>query len=119
MAVHRGSGFMALFTRTLSLHDPLVTTIRGSSIDQLSFGAILAHAQQTPGAVSQGGPRPIINGVPTDAVTLIPTGSVRGTGLTLEVVDISRVTKLPLRVLGYEAGKLVRTIDFLNVSVLP
>ena len=30
-----------MFKRTLSLHDPLVTTLRGSSIDQLSFGAIL------------------------------------------------------------------------------
>ncbi len=118
LTAHRGSGFLALFTRTLPLHDSLVTTIRGASIDQLSFAAILTHAQQTPGAVSQG-PGPIINGVPTDAVTLIPTGVVRDTGLTLEVVDISTVTKLPLRVLGYEGSKLVRTIEFLDVRVLP
>ena len=33
----RGSGLAAMFKRTLSLHDPLVTTLRGSSIDQLRF----------------------------------------------------------------------------------
>lgn len=44
----RGNGFFAaLFKRTIPLHDPLVTTIRGASLDQLSFGAILAHAEQT------------------------------------------------------------------------
>ncbi|HEY9085387.1 MAG TPA: hypothetical protein VIN40_05560 [Candidatus Tyrphobacter sp.] len=114
MAAHRGSGLMALFTRTLSLHDPLATTIRGSSIDQLSFGAILTHAQQTPGTVSQG-PGPLIDGVPTDAVTLIPTSSVRNTGLTLEVVDISKSTHFPMRVVGYEGLALVRAIEFSNV----
>ncbi len=46
VVAHRGSGLAALFKRTLSLHDPLATTIRGSSIDQLSFAAILAHARQ-------------------------------------------------------------------------
>lgn len=47
MEAHRGSGFVALFKKTISLHDPLATTIRGSSVDQLSFAAILDHAQQT------------------------------------------------------------------------
>src|ERR1700724_3531524 len=34
--VRRGSGILSLFKKTLSLHDPLVTTIRGSTVDQLS-----------------------------------------------------------------------------------
>jgi hypothetical protein len=51
---HRGSGLSGMFKKTLSLHDPQITTARGSSIDELSFGHILAHAQQTPGKISQG-----------------------------------------------------------------
>jgi len=116
MAAHRGSGFMAQFKRTMSLHDPLATTIRGSSIDQLSFGAILAHAQQTAGAVSQNR-GPLIGGVATDAVKLIPAASVRNAGLTHEVVDISKSTHFPMRVLGYDRGMLVRRIDFSNVKL--
>ncbi len=46
-------GLAALFKRTLSLHDPLATTIRGSSIDQLSFAAIL----RTRGSRREGSPR--------------------------------------------------------------
>jgi outer membrane lipoprotein-sorting protein len=116
MAAHRGSGLIAQFKRTLSLHDPLATTIRGSSIDQLSFGAILTHARQTPGTVSQS-PGPLIDGVPTDAVKLIPTASATDAGLTHEVVDISKRTYFPMRVLGYNGGTLVRRIDFSNVKL--
>ena len=55
------------------------TTIRGSSIDQLGFGAILAHAQQEAGKLSEApGPTP-------DA------------GLTREVVELSTTTHLPHR----------------------
>ena len=51
----RGGGglFARLFKRTLALHDPLVTTVRGASLEQLSYGAILAHAEQTPGTLAQ------------------------------------------------------------------
>jgi hypothetical protein len=116
MAAHRGSGFMAQFKRTISLHDPLATTIRGSSIDQLSFGAILTHAQRTAGVVSQSR-GPLIGGVATEAVKLIPTASVSDAGLTHEVVDISERTHFPMRVLGYDRGMLVRRIDFSNVAL--
>ncbi|MGZ3506393.1 MAG: hypothetical protein ACXWNK_16705 [Vulcanimicrobiaceae bacterium] len=116
MVAHRGSGLMAQFKRKISLHDPLATTIRGSSIDQLSFGAILAHAQQTAGTVSQGR-GPVIDGVATDSVTLIPTTSASNTGLTREVVEISKTTHFPMRVLGYAGRTLVRRIDYSNVKL--
>lgn len=115
---HRGSGLAALFKKTMSLHDPLVRTIRGSSIDQLSFAAILAHAQNTAGPVSESF-GPVIDGVPTADVTLIPASSTTNTGLTREVVDISLSTSLPVRVLGYNETTLVRQIDFTNVRVKP
>lgn len=116
MEAHRGSGFIAQFKKKMSLHDPLATTIRGSSIDQLSFGAILMHARGTAGTVSQAR-GPVIGGVATDAVRLIPTTSISNTGLTYEIVDISKATHFPLRVLGYEGRTLVRRIDFLDVKI--
>jgi hypothetical protein len=116
VVAHRGSGLAALFTKTLSLHDPLVTTIRGSSIDQLSYAAILAHAHDTAGPLSQA-VGPIIGGIPTAAVTLVPTTSGTDSGLTREVVDLSTMTNLPMRVIGYDRTTLVRQIDFSGVKV--
>ena len=115
---HRGTGLIALFKKTFSLHDPRVMTIRRSSIDQLSFAAILAHAHETPGMVSQD-IGPSILDIPTEAVTLVPTSSLAGTGITREVVDISVPTGLPLRILGYEGSTLVRQIDFSNIILRP
>src|SRR5579871_3410965 len=71
---HRDKGLASLFKKIFSLHDPRVTTIRRSSIDQLSFAAILAHSQSTPGTMSQE-IGPAILDVPTEAVTLVPTSS--------------------------------------------
>jgi outer membrane lipoprotein-sorting protein len=116
VVAHQGAGLEAMFKRTFPLHDPQVTTIRGSSIDQLSFSAILAHGQQTAGPITQK-TGPTIGGVATDAVTLIPTKSATDTGLTREIVDISRTTHLPVAVLGYAGQTLVRTVDFSNVKV--
>ena len=112
VVAHRGSGLSAMFKKTFPLHDPQVTTIRGSSLDELSFGAILTH-----GADTAEGNGPTIDGVPTDEVTLVPTNSVIDTGLTLEVVDLSKVTHLPVRLIGYEGATLVRTIDFSDVDI--
>ncbi|MGA8839690.1 MAG: hypothetical protein WB491_04280 [Candidatus Aquilonibacter sp.] len=116
VVAHRGSGLSAMFKKTFPLHDPQVTTIRGSSLDQLSFGAILTHGADTAGVVAEGN-GPTIDGVPTDEVTLVPTNAVIDTGLTLEVVDLSKVTHLPVRLSGYEGPTLVRTIDFSDVDV--
>jgi outer membrane lipoprotein-sorting protein len=112
----RGSGLAGVFKKTLSLHDPQVTTIRGSSIDQLSLGHILAHAEQTPGKISQG-LGVTINGVATEAVTLIPTNPATDAGYTREVMYISSLTHFPLRVSGYQGSTLVREIDFLDLKV--
>ncbi|MDB5043778.1 MAG: hypothetical protein JWN27_4504 [Candidatus Eremiobacteraeota bacterium] len=116
VVAHRGSGLAALFKRTLSLHDPLATTIRGSSIDQLSFGAILAHAQAEAGTLSEV-PGEVIAGVPTDAVRLSSSTPAANAALTREVVELSTITHLPVRVLGYDGETLVRRIDFSNVTL--
>lgn len=115
LSAHR-SGLAAALKETLSLHDAKVTTIRGSSIDQLSFAQILAHAEQTPGTISQG-PGLVINGVSTDAVTLIPTHPATDAGYTREIIEISRVTHFPLRIIGYQGTTLVRKVDFVAVAL--
>jgi hypothetical protein len=117
VVAHRG-GLLALFKRSFGLHDPTVTTIRGSSIDQLSFGAILEHGNRIAGTVSESA-GPTILSVPTAAVTLIPDSPAADAWLTQEVVDISTVTNLPMRVLGYEGTTLARQVDFTNVRVEP
>jgi hypothetical protein len=116
VVAHRGGGFLALFKRTFALHDPIVTTIRGSSIDQLSFGAILAHGNGTAGTISES-PGPTILSVPTASVTLVPSAPAADAGLTEEVIDISTLTNLPIRVLGYDGATLVRQVDFSNVRI--
>ena len=74
-----------------------MTTIRQSSIDQLSFAAILANAQSTPGIVSED-VGPSILDIPTETVTRVPTFPLAGTAISREIVDISVPTGLPLRV---------------------
>lgn len=109
------AGITSAIKQTFSLHDPKMSTIRGSSIDELSFAQILAHAQATPGKISQSA-GPLINGVATDAVTLIPTNPAVDAGYTREVLEISRVTHFPLRVLGYQGKTLVREVNFVAVQ---
>src|SRR5579872_1370170 len=116
VVAHRGSGLAALFKKKFALHDPTVTTIRGSSIDQLSFAAILAHSRGTPGIVAQEA-GPAVLDIPTQAVTLVPTSSLANSKLTREVVLISVPTSLPLRIFGYEGETLVRQLDFSNIKL--
>lgn len=113
---HRGSGFAALLKKPFPLHDAAVTTIRGSSIDELSFAAILQHLRSTPGTVSEA-PGPAIDGIGSDAVTLVPAAPGVDAGLTSEVVDLSSTTAMPMSVLGYDGPTLVRKIDFSNVKL--
>jgi hypothetical protein len=114
VVAHRGSGLAALFKKTFSLHDPQVTTIRGSSIDQLSFGAILAHAQQGAGTLTQISELDT-GGVAVDAVTLMSADRTANAGLSREVIELSTSTHLPVRVLGYDGTTLVRKIEFSKV----
>lgn len=115
VSAHR-SGLTAALKESLALHDPKVTTIRGSSIDELSFAQILVHAQHTAGKVAQG-PGLVINGVATDAVTLIPAHPATDAGYTREIIEISRVTHFPLRIMGYQGSALVRKVDFVAVTL--
>jgi len=93
----------------------LITTIRGSSFDELSYGAILAHMEKTPGTLSETS-GDSIDGVATKSMSLIPRGISADAGFTREVIDISTATHLPIRIQGYEGTTLVRKIDFSNIK---
>jgi outer membrane lipoprotein-sorting protein len=115
--VAHGSGLLALFSKTLSLHDPLVTTLQGASIDQLSFGAILSQAQQQVDRLSfiPGG---TVDGVAVNALNLAPAVAASDAGVTRQVVQISASTHLPMRILGYDGATLVSSIGFSNIKML-
>jgi hypothetical protein len=115
IVARKGSGLIAMFSKTLSLHDPLITTLQGASIDQLSFGAILSHAQQEAGRLSLA-PAGLVNGVAANALTLVPASPAES-GLTREVVEMSAATHLPIRVMGYNGSVLVSNIGFSNVKL--
>jgi len=116
VVVKRGSGFLSLFRRTVSLDDPIVATIRGSTVDQLSFGAIIAHSRQAGTLSEKRGD--VINGVATEAVVLIPAHPSADANLTREVIEISTTTHFPLRILGYAGPTLVRKIDIADAHFM-
>jgi len=84
-------------------------------MDQLSYGAILAHAEQTPGTLAQSLGEPIA-GTVTQALSLVPSDPAADAGLSREIIEISPATQLPIRVEGYEGTTLVRKIDFSDVQ---
>jgi outer membrane lipoprotein-sorting protein len=115
--VAHGSGLLALFSKTLSLHDPLVTTLQGASIDQLSFGSILSQAQQQIDRLSFS-PGGTVDGVAVNALNLVPAGTASDAGVTRQVVQMSASTHLPMRILGYDGATLVSSVGFSNVKML-
>ena len=116
VVVRGGSGLLSLFRKTVPLKDPLVESVRGSTIDQLSFGAILEHSGQ-PGVLTQCDGE-AIDGVPTESVTLVPTSPSDDADLTREVIELSTATHFPLRILGYEGSTLVRKIDIADAHFM-
>lgn len=73
------------------------------------------QAREAGGTLSEA-PADAINGVAAEAVTLIPS-KADDAGLTREVVELSTITHLPMRILGFDGMTLVRRIDFTNVNV--
>lgn len=105
------SGMLGIsMSKTVPLNDPLVTSLRGGTVKDLSFGSILAHAEHTPGTRTQGSAS--LNGAIADTVTLVPSDPAKDRGLTREVLYLSRSTHLPLRVDGFTGNELMSSIQF-------
>jgi hypothetical protein len=57
-------------------------------------------------------PGETIDGITTEAFSLIPRDLGDDAGLTREVIEISAATNLPIRILGSDGTTLVRKVDF-------
>jgi outer membrane lipoprotein-sorting protein len=96
--------------KNVSLNDPLVSSLRGYTVSDLSFAGILAHAQQTAGSVSSG--PTTLNGSPVTAVTLNVANPAQDNGMTREVLYLSQSTQLPVRIDGFVGNQVVRMYRF-------
>ena len=97
-------------TKSVSLSDPLVTSLRGYTVSDLSLPGILAHAQQTEGMMYTG--TTTVNGGTVTAVTLNVANPSQDNGMTREVLYLSQRTQLPVRVDGFVGNQLVRMYRF-------
>ncbi len=106
----KSGAFGITMGKTVSLTDPLVSSLRGYSVSDLSFAGILAHAQQTGGTLSSGATK--LDGAMVTAVTLNVANPAQDNGMTREVLYLSPNTQLPLRVDGFAGNQLVRQYRF-------
>jgi len=105
--VNAGRG---MFRKNFNLNDPEVTSLRGNTVVDLSFGSILRHAQLTAGTV-----RAIattFDGAPVDLVNLDTANPSADDGLTREALYLSTATNLPVRVDGFTGSQLITSCTF-------
>ncbi|MBV8489513.1 MAG: hypothetical protein JO199_03210 [Candidatus Eremiobacteraeota bacterium] len=103
-----------MFTKNFALTDPTVTSLRGATVVDLSFGSILQHAQQTPGSMSVS--QVNLGGATVNVVNLTPADPTKDNGLTREALFLSTTTNLPVRVDGFEGSQLVTSCSFSETS---
>jgi hypothetical protein len=106
----KSGAFGITMGKNVSLTDPMVSSLRGYSVSDLSFAGILAHAQQTGGTLSSGATK--MDGAMVAAVTLNVANPAQDNGMTREVLYLSQNTQLPLRIDGFTGNQLVRMYRF-------
>lgn len=106
----KGSGFAGMFRKSVPLADPLVTSLRGYTVSDLSFPSILKHAQTTAGTLSA--TQAALGGVRTDILTLEVADPARDNDMTREVLYLDASTHLPRRIDGFVGTTLVRSYSF-------
>lgn len=99
-----------MFRKNVSLKDSLVTSLRGYTVVDLSFPAILEHARTTPGTTDVS--TVTLGTAPVDAVTLNVATPSSDDGMTREVLYLSQTTHLPVRIDGFTGTALVRSYSF-------
>jgi outer membrane lipoprotein-sorting protein len=110
-SVRAGKG---MFTKSVDLTDSLVTSLRGMTVVQLSFGSILQHAAETAGALSAS--TTTLGGATVNLVNLDVANPQGDNGLTREVLYLSQTANLPVRVDGFVGATLVQTVTFENTT---
>ncbi len=111
-------GFLSIFRLTIGLHDPHATSLRGDSIDALSFFEIYRHVTTTKGELQEA-PGPTIDGAATEALVLLPSIPAENDGITREVLYLSRATHLPIRRQCFEGETLVKDQQFVDLEINP
>jgi outer membrane lipoprotein-sorting protein len=107
---HQG-GLLSALKMTVSTSDKRVASVRGDSIDSLSFGTQIDVFATTEGALTDGKDA---SGQPT--VTLTPQSYEFG-GVTRDTLTLDRATHLPIKRERYVGNKLVKTENFTNVKL--
>ena len=110
VSASKSGAFGITLSKNVSLNDPLVTSLRGYSVSDLSLPGILAHAQQTAGSSYSG--TVTLDGSAVTAVTLNVANPSQDNGMTREVLYLSQSTQLPVRIDGFVGNQLVRTYSF-------
>jgi hypothetical protein len=113
---HQG-GFLKMIKLSIPIDDSRATDLRGKTIDAAFFPTIIASFDS--GGTLTEEPGPIVDGVPTDAVSHVPADPTKVRGLTKDVFLISRTTHLPVEHLGYEGSQLVEDDKFTDQKINP
>jgi hypothetical protein len=103
-----------MFTKKFALTDSAVTSLRGGTVVDLSFGSILKHAESLKGEKSAAATK--IDGEAANAVTTDVARPSTDDGLTREVLYLSGSTDLPVRVDGYVESQLASSCTFSNTT---
>lgn len=103
-----------MFTKKFALTDSAVTSLRGGTVVDLSFGSILKHAEKLKGEKSAAAIK--IDGEDANVVTINVAQPSTDGGLTREILYLSGSTDLPLRVDGYVESQLVSSCTFSNTT---
>jgi outer membrane lipoprotein-sorting protein len=94
--------------------DSLVSSLRGVTIVQLSFGSILKHAAEIAG--TQQTSTTTLNGATVNVVNLNVANPQGDAGLTREALYLSQSSNLPVRLDGFVGADLVQTVTFENTT---
>lgn len=111
-SVSAGKG---MFRKNVALTDSLVTSLRGYTIVDLTFGSILKHAESTPGTLEQRSMQ--LGSTTVDAITLDVKTPSEDDGMTREVLYLSPATHLPVRIDGFTGSTLVRSYSFESTTL--
>jgi outer membrane lipoprotein-sorting protein len=105
---HRG-GLLSFVHLTVGLHNPLVTTLRGTTIAAVNFGAVLAHWQALEMQTSIE-----VHAAPDGLELIAHLGAPTASGVTEETVVLGR-DHLPTAYREYAAGQLVKSVRYEDV----
>jgi hypothetical protein len=106
---HRG-GFLSFLNLTLGLHNALATTLRGTTIAQANFGALLDHWQQEAREASVQATRR------DDSTVLSATHPPGPEGVTREALDLG-ADGLPVGYEQFEGDRLVKRVRYRDVEL--